>query len=1038
MSAPLKPTTRVLSGVPAFGLGVLVLTAMWATTGAVSLPHAVAAPVVAPGPGYLEPNQGQLPDGVLFRAAHATGAAYLRAGGAVFAVVAGSEEQPPLVGAPAGARGLGATEARRGWSVDMSFVGAAPVSVLPGDRVAGVSHYYPSRDASTWVTGIPHFRTVTMAEAYPGIDIVWHFTAEGALKYDVVVKPGADPSKVRIQYNGATLQVATGRLDALTPLGAIASGEPVSYQTGPGGRRVAVAAHYEDLGGNVARVAVGDYDPQRTLIIDPIIWSTYLGGQDTDYVLGVAPAPNLGTFAAGVTWSPTFPVTAGSWSGGANMAFVTHFDSGGNVLYSTYLGGSSMQGARGIDADAAGYAVITGTTDSYDFPITTGPAWGGAPAYSFAAQLDPGGALTYARFLSGGMTASCNAQGVGVAVDAAGAAYVVGAALPGFPTTFGAFQTTYPGGSCAGFLAKLDFWGNIVFGTYLGGSTQMTVAMGVDVDGAGRAHVTGYTTSTSYPTTLGAYQMFHPGAGAFAAFVTKLNAAGSVPIYSTFLAGTTLTGALPSVGMSIAVDPAGNAYMGGYSGALDYPTTPTAAQPTNPGGWATGVLSKLNPLGNLLLYSTFAGGSAGDFAQGVAVEAGGVAYLTGGTSSTDLPTTTGAIQLTNPGGASAFVGRYDTTATPPVYGLTYLGGGAADQGSGIAKISASVVSVGGITSSTNFPVTPGAFQPSYPGGSASGFVTVLKIVPGTPVPPPPPPPPPPPTMRQGAAGATMPTFLGPDAFISSHGVIGLSATADAGYYDTTTSTWNVLPSAGVARSGLAGTTDGWGTHYFAIGGVGPSCAGPGSSCDTVEVFDGTTWSAYPPLNQARAGFGATMKLDFPDLVYVFGGRQCASPACGSPLSSMEIYDNLAGTWTVGPSMPTAREDLAVAAAPMGSCKIAIIGGNSGPSTPDMASIDVYEPCANVWIPGYIPSMPTPVSNAVAGWCNGFLHVVGGTNGGTPTNLVQKWMGGTTWTTTPVTIPGGIQKATSQVSFDPAASLIIVTDGYNEPVALIPC
>src|SRR5438046_915685 len=320
--------------------------------------------------------------------------------------------------------------------------------------------------------------------------------------------------------------------------------------------------------------------------------------------------------------------------------------------------------------------------------------------------IDP--TLVYATYLG----SSGWDYGSGIAVDAAGSAYVTGSTSSADFPTANALQAAKAGFQNA-FVTKLNPTGSaLVYSTYLGGSGG-DGGTGIAVDTAGNAYVTGSTRSIDFPT-VNPLQAAYGGDGD--AFVSKLDAAGSALLYSTYLGGSG-----SDAGCGIAVDTCGNAYVTGETRSTDLPTTPGAIQTTYGGSCMTCVgdafVTKLDATGSALVYSTYLGGSSGDEGLGIAVDAAGSAYVTGGTGSADFPTTAGAFQTTY-GGGDAFVTKLNATGTALVYS-TYLGGSRGDGGFGIAVDAAGSAYVTGSTNSTDFPTTPGAIQTTYSGG---GFV----------------------------------------------------------------------------------------------------------------------------------------------------------------------------------------------------------------------------------------------------------------------------------------------------------------------------
>lgn len=296
-----------------------------------------------------------------------------------------------------------------------------------------------------------------------------------------------------------------------------------------------------------------------------LVYSTFLGGSGEDQGSGIAVDSAGNAHVTGWTPSTDFPTKNPLQGvlGGGSDAFVAEFDPTGLALYSTYLGGTGIDGGLGIAVDSSGNSYVTGSTDSTDFPVTP-DAFETAGGGAFVTKINPAGsALVYSTYLN-------NAGGTGIAVDGSGNAYVTGSAISGFPTTAGAFQTTYGGGTDDAFVAKLNPAGSaLVYSTYLGGKGD-DGGSGIAVDSAGKAYVTGSTDGS------GSFPKVNPlprGNGTRDAFVTELNPTGSALLYSTPLGGK-----LQDFGNGIAVDSAGAAYVTGSTFSPNFPTTPGAFQ----------------------------------------------------------------------------------------------------------------------------------------------------------------------------------------------------------------------------------------------------------------------------------------------------------------------------------------------------------------------------------------------------------------------------------------------------------------------------
>jgi len=658
----------------------------------------------------------------------------------------------------------------------MKLVGAnANAPVMGSDELPGKANYFIGNDPKKWRTNVPTYAKVRYHDVYPGVDLVYYGNQGGQLEYDFIVAPGADPRAITLDV-GAGIVPARGRPQG-SPLRIARDGDlvisagggelrfhkPLVYQQEESGvrsqesgeeaqlrnsiipRQPAMVNRPSSIANRQFRVGrfvldardrihftVDLYDHAQRLVIDPVlVYSTYLGGMALDYGYGIAVDSSGNAYVTGSTTSNNFPVVnpieaTHRWTGLAD-AFVSKLNATGSALiYSTYLGGSSDNRGYGIAVDSSGSAYVTGTTDSPDFPTVNPLQATNKGSYNaFVAKLDPtGSALVYSTFLGGNGRSVYGDGGNGIAVDSSGNAYVAGyTSSSNFPATPGAFQTSL--GSTGlqpdnAFVSKLDPTGSaLVYSTYLGGSGGPTYGdegNGIVVDSSGNAYVAGYTGSTNFPATPGAFQTSLGGTctQCVNAFASKLNPTGSALVYSTYLGGND-----EDFGYGIAVDSSGNAYVTGQSRSANFPTAnpiQTGAGMSTPG---YAFVSKLNPTGTGLVYSTYLGSGAGDTGNGIALDSSGNTYVIGSTP--------GSFPIVKPlqpsfggGSSDAFVAKlnWDGSALSLAYS-TYLGGTSSDGGQGIAVDSSGNAYVIGYTSSTNFPFTPGAFQTSLGGNNAT-------------------------------------------------------------------------------------------------------------------------------------------------------------------------------------------------------------------------------------------------------------------------------------------------------------------------------
>jgi hypothetical protein len=541
----------------------------------------------------------------------------------------------------------------------MRLVGANSRAAVEGvDELEGKVNYLIGNDPAQWRTNIPTVGRVRYTEVYPGIDLIYYGN-QRRLEYDFAVAPGSDASAIALEFSGAeSLEIEPGTGDLLVAVGPekIRQKKPVSYQE-IGGSRHEVESHYALRGDGRVGFEVGAYDPGATLIIDPVlVYSTFLGGNtDTgSAATGIAVDSSGNAYVVGGTGSTDFPTVNAlqSTSKGGEEAFVTKLNATGSALvYSTYVGGSNGDLALDIAIDSAGNAYVVGRTSSTDFPT-----------------------------------------------------------INAFQSTYGGISDDLGDGFGDAFVFKLNPAGSaLIYSTYLGGS-ELDTGIDIAVDSAGNAYVTGYTTSTNFPTA-NAFQGTYGNPDSFGfgdAFVTKFNPAGSALVYSTYLGGNG-----GDSGRAVAVDSVGDVYVIGGTNSGNFPTTAGAFQSTN-SGLGDAFVTKLNPAGSALIYSTFLGGSdrEGHETYGLAIDSAGNAYVTGSTSSTNFPTAN-AFQGTLAGVRDIFVAKLNATGSGLIYS-TYLGGSDFDYVAGIAVDPAGSACVTGYTSSANFP-TANAFQNTFGG-----------------------------------------------------------------------------------------------------------------------------------------------------------------------------------------------------------------------------------------------------------------------------------------------------------------------------------
>ena len=549
-----------------------------------------------------------------------------------------------------------------------------PVGIKPGitiqalDPQAARFNYLLGKDQSRWHTDVPSYGAVLYREAYPGIDLKFYGNGR-ELEYDLIVRPGADLSRVKFRYGGiAGLKVDNeGNLAIrLRNGGRLLQKKPVVYQE-IDGRRVAREGRFRLLkpGGTEYGVVVASYDKRRHLVIDPaLVYSTVFGTGYTEWTQAIAVDGTGNAYVTGNATSSGLPLKPDppicTYKGGQDV-FVIKFNQAGNtMLYSTYLGGTADDAPWSIAVDGTGQAYVTGQTQSVDF-ITTptslhpNPLGGGD---CFVSKINTAGtALVYSTYLGGPKddTAAC------ITADGAGNAYVTGQTRS--DSDFTTLKPMHPwaGAPTDAFVAKLNANGTAMLNfTYLGGSLPDTKAAdggnGIGLDQAGNIYIAGYTSSEDFPR-VNAFQN-SKGGGTHDAFVAKIDAAWTGLVYSTYLGGSS-----NDYGQAIAVNGMGSAYVVGATQSSNFPTK-GSLQPYRggvpPSSNNNAFVTKLSPSGRALVYSTFLGGTHSAYSiYHMALDRNGHAYAAGGTSSVDFPVKN-ALQPELSGASDGFVTKIAT------------------------------------------------------------------------------------------------------------------------------------------------------------------------------------------------------------------------------------------------------------------------------------------------------------------------------------------------------------------------------------------
>jgi len=742
------------------------------------------------------------------------------------------------------------------------------------EELPGKTNYLIGNDPSQWKVGLSSFARVKHTDVYPGIDVVYYGN-QGQLEQDYVVAPGGDPKTIKLSFDGVRRVRVDNNGDLVLSVkeGELRQSKPIAYQV-IDGRKREIASRYRITGKKQVGFEVAPYNTSRPLIIDPVL------------------------------------------------------------IYSTYLGGTGSDFGRDIVVDSAGNAYITGSTASTNFPTASAfDTTNGGGNDVFVTKLNASGtAFVYSTYLGG----SGDDHGGQIVIDSSGNAYLTGSTIStNFPTV-AAFQSSYGGpknsGNTDGFVTKLNATGSaLVFSTYLGGS-GVDSGRGIALGPSNTVYVTGQTSSTNFPVA-NAYQPVKGGT-TYDAFVTKFSAAGNTLVYSTYLGGANPVGTdWGDSGNGIAVDSAGSAYVAGETYSTNFPTV-NPIQSTRRGS-SDAFVTKFNPAGNSLTYSTYLGGSYSDFiglssdaADDIVIDSSGNAYVTGSTYSFDFPTANAyqGFNAGNFGTDDAFVTALNSTGTGFIFS-TYLGGISYDSGNSIALASTGEIYVVGHTQSTNFP-TADAIQNTN-NGSQDAFVT---------------------KFNSNATGLIYSTYLGGSGADIGNGIALDSA--DNAYVSGYTSSTN-FPIANAIRPTNAGADDAFISKIGNLNGYGISGrvaddTGNGKSGVTVSVtgsqatstltdsngnysfanlLAGGNYTVTPsqaaftfvPASQTFNSLSSNQTADFTVQVFQISGRVTDSTGAGLAATTMTLsgtqsatvqtnstgnytFSNLAiGNYTVTPS-----------------------------------------------------------------------------------------------------------------------------------------
>jgi uncharacterized protein (TIGR03437 family) len=646
------------------------------------------------------------------------------------------------------------------WRVE----GSRRPTIEPLDPLEGKTHYLIGNDRAKWRRDVPQYGRIRYREILPGVDAVL-YGSNGRLEYDFDVAPGADPKRIAVTLEGGRpLRIdSAGNLVTGVNSDEVIQKKPVAYQLVNGTRREVPVA-FQLAGAHRFSFTLGEYDRAHTLHIDPVLeFATYLGGTRDDFIAQGIGFDSQGNIVIAGSTQSTLPATAGALRTtalGGFDGFVAKLDpTGSRLLYLTYMGGTEEDRIGAIATDASGAIYLTGSTRSRDYPSqgdfmqshSTCPFPPNVIAFScfdaFVTKLSADGrSIVYSFFLGGPR----EDVGTAIAVDSSGNAYVTGTTVsPTFPNTVGIQNgiklgrcnfVTITGDGCPDiFVTKINAAGTAIVYSALFGSAAGTAplpsgtsldirgedkAIAIAVDRNGSAYITGSSVlGVDFPVVPGSFMS--PRSPDVPqnqeTVVVKLRPDGGLA-YTVFLGGSGLES-----GTAIAVDAAGAAYVTGSTRSDDFPATAGAPQTQLAGNYDLFV-TKINPAGTALVYSTYFGGNRNDSGSGILLDPTGAVLVTGASGSSNFPTTADALQRTfGAGTQDVILAKLNPSGNALMFS-TFLGGSGDETGHSLAFDAGGKVLLSGTVSrlGTNFPTTAGALQTVF-GGATDSFLAKLDL-----------------------------------------------------------------------------------------------------------------------------------------------------------------------------------------------------------------------------------------------------------------------------------------------------------------------
>lgn len=601
-------------------------------------------------------------------------------------------------------------------------------------------NYFIGNDKSKWAPNVAIYNEVIVEDLYEGISAKYYYDGN-SIRYDYIADAGADISQIKMNYEGQDdIKVNNlGELLIQTRFGEIRHNKIYAYQE-INNQKVEIECKFKQNSESQFSFDLGKYNPDFALVIDPIVWSTFIGGSENDVASSITIDGVGNIYIAGGTNSENFPTSSGTYDDIYEKGLNGEFDAiisklssdGSSLIYSTFIGGSSADFANGITLDKSNNIYITGNTTKakISFPTTSGAFSENHKGNvdSFVSKLSSdGNNLLYSTYVGGFLTDIAN----GICLDDSNNVYIAGETnSKNFPVTSGAYDETFsegPNGQSDVFISKLSNDGSkLLYSTYIGG-VGYDIAYGICLDNWNNAYITGYTERMGnidyYPITPGAYNN-SKFINYTNVIVTKLSSDGSKLLYSTYFGGSFYDEAY-----GICLDDSNNVYITGRTLSSDFPTTKGAFDESFNSSGSKQVLDafvcKLSSDGSSLLFSTFIGGTKHDVAYGICQDEWNNIYITGSTNSSNFPTTKDAFdEKLNGDIFDAFICKLSRNGSTLLYSSFF--DGTLESGQEIVIDNSNNVYLIGNTTSSKYITTGGAYDESH-NGEADIIITKMNL-----------------------------------------------------------------------------------------------------------------------------------------------------------------------------------------------------------------------------------------------------------------------------------------------------------------------